>query len=231
MVECMDSEEGSTSGGMSMRKRLGIFMVAALAAAGLTACTQADSGSSSAGAGSSATAGSGTIGTGTVEQNGDRSGGSGTAGSGSASGTSASGIEVNASDETVLNGGVSIEDEEETEIHAEEENLSDEQLGALEEDPDSVEDTEGWSGTYLNENDETLTVSIVDSETISFAFTNSGISGTAVLDGDGNQATYEGDDYHIVVFDFAGTDIKVSVLSEEDYDTSESPLNGVFVRQ
>lgn len=227
----MDSEEGSTSGGMSMRKRLGIFMVAALAAAGLTACTQADSGSSSAGAGSSATAGSGTIGTGTVEQNGDRSGGSGTAGSGSASGTSASGIEVNASDETVLNGGVSIEDEEETEIHAEEENLSDEQLGALEEDPDSVEDTEGWSGTYLNENDETLTVSIVDSETISFAFTNSGISGTAVLDGDGNQATYEGDDYHIVVFDFAGTDIKVSVLSEEDYDTSESPLNGVFVRQ
>lgn len=214
-----------------MRKRLGIFMVAALAAAGLTACTQADSGSSSAGAGSSATAGSGTIGTGTVEQNGDRSGGSGTAGSGSASGTSASGIEVNASDETVLNGGVSIEDEEETEIHAEEENLSDEQLGALEEDPDSVEDTEGWSGTYLNENDETLTVSIVDSETISFAFTNSGISGTAVLDGDGNQATYEGDDYHIVVFDFAGTDIKVSVLSEEDYDTSESPLNGVFVRQ
>ena len=227
----MDSEEGSTSGGMSMRKRLGIFMVAALAAAGLTACTQADSGSSSAGAGSSATAGSGTIGTGTVEQNGDRSGGSGTAGSGSASGTSASGIEVNASDETVLNGGVSIEDEEETEIHAEEENLSDEQLGALEEDPDSVEDTEGWSGTYLNENDETLTVSVVDSETISFAFTNSGISGTAVLDGDGNQATYEGDDYHIVVFDFAGTDIKVSVLSEEDYDTSESPLNGVFVRQ
>ena len=222
----MDSEEGSTSGGMSMRKRLGIFMVAALAAAGLTACTQADSGSSSAGAGSSATAG-----TGTVEQNGDRSGGSGTAGSGSASGTSASGIEVNASDETVLNGGVSIEDEEETEIHAEEENLSDEQLGALEEDPDSVEDTEGWSGTYLNENDETFTVSIVDSETISFAFTNSGISGTAVLDGDGNQATYEGDDYHIVVFDFAGTDIKVSVLSEEDYDTSESPLNGVFVRQ
>lgn len=214
-----------------MRKRLGIFMVAALAAAGLTACTQADSGSSSAGAGSSATAGSGTIGTGTVEQNGDRSGGSGTAGSGSASGTSASGIEVNASDETVLNGGVSIEDEEETEIHAEEENLSDEQLGALEEDPDSVEDTEGWSGTYLNENDETLTVSVVDSETISFAFTNSGISGTAVLDGDGNQATYEGDDYHIVVFDFAGTDIKVSVLSEEDYDTSESPLNGVFVRQ
>ena len=229
----MDSEEGSTSGVMSMRKRLGIFMVAALAAAGLTACTQADSGSSSAGAGSSATAGSGTIETGTVEQNGDRSGGSGTAGSGSASGTSASGIEVNASDETVLNGGVSIEDEdeEETEIHAEEENLSDEQLGALEEDPDSVEDTEGWSGTYLNENDETLTVSIVVSETISFAFTNSGISGTAVLDGDGNQATYEGDDYHIVVFDFAGTDIKVSVLSEEDYDTSESPLNGVFVRQ
>ena len=69
--------------------------------------------------------------------------------------------------------GIEDEDEEETEIHAEEENLSDEQLGALEEDPDSVEDTEGWSGTYLNEKDETLTVSIVDSETISFAFTNS----------------------------------------------------------
>ena len=210
-------------------------MVSALTAVVLTACTQADSGSSSAGAGSSATTGSGTIGasgnsgTGTVEQNGDSSDGSGTVGESSASGTSASGIEVTMSDETVLGGGVSIEDDEETETHAEEENLSDEQLGALEEDPDGAEDTEGWSGTYLNENDETLTVSVVDTETISFAFTNSGISGMAALDG--NQATYKGDDYHIVVFDFAGTDIKVSVLSEEDYDTSASPLNGVFVRQ
>lgn len=221
-----------------MRKKMGIFMMAAFTAAALTACTQADSGSSSAGTGNSASAGSGTIeasgnsGTGTVEQGGDIAEVSQAAGSDDASETSVSGIEVTVSDEAVFDGGVSVEEDqnpEETDISADEENLSDEELDALEEDADAEQDSEGWAGTYLNENDETLTVSIVDSETISFSFTNSGISGKAVLDG--SQATYQGDDYHIVVFDYSGTDIKVSVLSEENFDTSESPLNGVFVRQ
>lgn len=216
-----------------MRKRLGIFMTAALTAMVLTACTQADSGSNSAGTGNSAAAGSGTMeaagssGSGTVGQNGGSTDTSGSANSDAASGVSVSDAEAAVSEEAAFEGGVSMEDAEETETSVKEENLSDEQMGTLEEDP-GAED-EGWTGTYLNENDETLTVSIVDSETISFSFANSGISGTAVLNG--NQATYQGDDYHIVVFEYAGTDIKVSVLSEEDYDTSASPLNGVYVRQ
>lgn len=220
-----------------MKRRTGIFMIAALAAVVLTACTQADSGSSSAGTGNSTTAGSGTIeatgtsGTGTVEQSSGIADASGSTGSDTTAGSSDSYIEVTTSDEAIFEGGVSVEEdqEEETVAAVGEENLSDQEMGALEEDPNAVSDDEGWTGTYLNENDETLTVSIVDGETISFAFANAGISGTAALNG--TQATYHGDDYHVVVFDYAGTDIKVTVLSEEDYDTSGSPLNGVFVRQ
>ncbi len=225
-----------------MKKRMGIFMTAAFAAAVLTACTQADSGNSSAGTGSnsnSAVSGSGTIassggnGEGTAEQAGGGSAGdTSLAGAG---GTAEAGGEIPgaaaADDGMAFEGGVSVEDEEEqeTEAFAPEENLSDEQLDALEEQTDQTADNEGWAGTYQNENDETLTVSMVDARTISFSFANAGISGSAALDG--NQATYNGDDYHVVVFNYSGTDIKVSVLSEEDFDASESPMNGVYVRE
>ena len=215
-----------------MKKRLGIFMTAALAAAVLTACTRADSGNSSAGTGSSASSGSGTIeasgnSTGTASQSGSAASDTSLAGAGSDA--SASGTGTAAADEGDFEGGVTVENDipGEAEVPADEENLSDEQMGALEEEDDASE--EGWVGTYLNENSETLTVSAADASTITFSFSNAGISGTAALNG--NQATYEGDDYHVVVFDFAGTDIKVSVLSEEDYDASSSPVNGVYIRQ
>ncbi len=86
----------------------------------------------------------------------------------------------------------------------------------------------GWSGTYTNESGETLTVSINDSSSIAFAFANAGLSGTAQLDG--NTAIYYGDDHHEAVFDYSGETIIVTVVSEEDYDTSGSPLNGVYSR-
>ena len=82
-----------------------------------------------------------------------------------------------------------------------------------------------WSGSYTSDEGETLTLTAIDAASISFAFANSGISGTAELDG--SQAVYHGDDHHVVVFEYVEGAINVSVLSEEDYDTSESPLNGL----
>ena len=85
---------------------------------------------------------------------------------------------------------------------------------------------DAWSGTYVSES-ETLTVTLVNDETISFAFAQSGISGTAAVDG--SQAVFNGDDYHVVVFSLNGTVVNVAVSSEEDFDASGSPLNGTYV--
>lgn len=224
-----------------MKKRTGILMVAALAAVTLTACTQADKMSTGAATGNSTAGGSGTIeaaggqaaGTGTVEQNAGASDGSVVVNNGTSGGT-ADGmidgiVEDVPGDELIFEGGVTVEDEIETDLSADEELLSDEDLDAMGEEEDTVFQDDGWVGSYMNENEETLTISAVDETTVSFAFTNAGIAGTA--ERDGNQAVYHGDDYHVAVFDYAGTDIKVSVLSEEDYDASGSPLNGVYVRQ
>lgn len=84
-----------------------------------------------------------------------------------------------------------------------------------------------WSGTYKGE-DETLSVTYLDETSFSFAFAQAGISGTAQLSG--TQAVYKGDDYHDVVFGISGDTISVTVSSEEDYDASESPLNGTYVK-
>lgn len=226
-----------------MKKRTGIFMMAALAAVVLTACTQADSGSSSAGAGNVTAAGSGTIeaagnnaaSAGNIEQSAGTSEETAAADNGTSDGA-AEGItdgagtaEEVAGDEQVFDGGVSMEDGIETDASVDEEILSDEELEAMTEDSNTAMQDDGWVGSYINENEEILKVSAVDETAITFAFTNAGISGTAELNG--NQAVYHGDDYHVAVFDYAGTDIKVSVLSEEDYDASGSPLNGVYVRQ
>lgn len=229
-----------------MRKRMGIFMTVALAAVVLTACTQADSGSSSAGTGSNS--GSAASGSGTITASGDHSadgagqndgtsGDTSLAGAGTAAnGTAGNGEEVSGISGTEgedFEGGVSVEDDgtEGEENPAVEENLSDEELDALEEENGQNVEDEGWAGTYQNENDEILTVSVSDAQTITFSFADAGISGSATLNDSPNQATYQGDDYHVLVFDYSGTDIKVSVLSQEDYDASESPLNGVYVRQ
>lgn len=88
-------------------------------------------------------------------------------------------------------------------------------------------DEDIWSGTYVTDS-ERVTVTQLDEETISFAFAQAGISGTAKVDG--SQAVFNGDDYHVVVFSLNGTVLNVAVSSEEDYDTSASPLNGTYIR-
>lgn len=227
-----------------MKKRTGIFMMAALTAVVLTACTQADSGSSGAATGNAASAGSGTIEAagdgGVVAGSGEQSTGqsdgtvvvnnegAGTVTDRSETAADSTGDEVSQG-ELGFEGGVSLEDEIETDASVEEEILSDEELEAMTEEPNAPMQDDGWVGSYMNENEEILTISAVDETTVTFAFTNAGIAGTAELEG--NQAVYHGDDYHVAVFEYAGTDIKVSVLSEEDYDASGSPLNGVYVRQ
>lgn len=85
-----------------------------------------------------------------------------------------------------------------------------------------------WSGQYISD-DESVTVTLLNDETISFSFAQSGISGTAAIDG--AQAVFKGDDYHVVVFSLSDTILNIAVSSEEDFDTSESPLNGTYVRQ
>ena len=85
-----------------------------------------------------------------------------------------------------------------------------------------------WSGVYASEQ-ETVTIERVDEKTISFSFANAGIASTAEVDG--TQAVYKGDDHHDVVFEMTEGVLNITVLSEEDFDTSGSPLNGVYVHQ
>ena len=83
-----------------------------------------------------------------------------------------------------------------------------------------------WEGTYVSE-EERVTVKKADEDTISFSFAQSGISGTADIEQ--NQAVFKGDDYHVVIFSLNGTVLTVSVTSEEDFDASDSPLNGTYI--
>ncbi len=85
-----------------------------------------------------------------------------------------------------------------------------------------------WSGTYASDQ-ETVTISLVDAKSFSFAFANSGIASSAEVDG--STAIYRGDDHHVVVFEMNEGVLTVTVSSEEDYDASDSPLNGTYVRQ
>lgn len=91
------------------------------------------------------------------------------------------------------------------------------------------ESTDGdiWSGTYVTD-DETLTIAMVEDTQISFSFAEAGISGVA--DVRGSQAVYKGDDHYVIVFNINGTLLDVSVSSEEDYDASDSPLIGTYVK-
>lgn len=87
-----------------------------------------------------------------------------------------------------------------------------------------------WSGTYAGE-EETLTISYLDEKSISFAFSQAGISGTAQVDG--YQAVYKGDDHYVVVFNVNNdiNTVEVTVSNEEDYDASGSPLIGTYVKE
>ena len=85
-----------------------------------------------------------------------------------------------------------------------------------------------WTGTYASEQ-ETVTLTLTDEKSLSFAFANAGIASTAEIDG--ATAVYQGDDHHVVVFTMNEGVLNVSVQSEEDYDASGSPLNGIYVRK
>lgn len=91
---------------------------------------------------------------------------------------------------------------------------------------DSTTAADSWSGSYISD-DETVNITLLDETTISFAFAQSGISGTAAVNG--MQAVYNGDDHYVVVFNLNGTILDISVSNEEDYDASESPLNGTYM--
>jgi hypothetical protein len=86
---------------------------------------------------------------------------------------------------------------------------------------------DGWTGTYTGET-QNVVIDLLDAETIAFSFSESGISGTAAVDG--TQAVYKGDDHYVVVFNLGQERVDVSVSNEEDYDASDSPLIGQYVK-
>lgn len=100
------------------------------------------------------------------------------------------------------------------------------------EDADAAENENAaadiWSGSY-EDSDESVSVQLQDDGNISFAFAQSGIYGTAEVNG--TQAVFHGDDYHVVVFNISGDTLEISVASEEDFDASASPLNGTYIRK
>lgn len=191
------------------KKTCKILLLAALVAAGammLTACTSKDTAQTSADA-------------------------SGDGGSQNVSGTvtsdntqQASGTQVSDNDQSAADSAAGTAEQAGS--------ASDEPVGDV--IPDEYADAaeaenkadDAWSGTYVSDS-ETLTVTLLNDETISFAFAQSGISGTAAVDG--SQAVFNGDDYHVVVFSLNGTVVNVAVSSEEDFDASGSPLNGTYV--
>lgn len=223
-----------------VRREIKLLCAAVLAAAALTACTQADQNNSTVGD-DGGTTGSGNMtaettaaqseavsetaasqgGEETPAQSEEISGGENaqTAGAqGTEAATEAAAAVLETAEEVTEE-----ETEQETETAAAEENYSDEEW-------DELNETENadWNGTFTSAEGETLSISVVDADTISFAFTNAGVSGEAEVSG--AQAVYHGDDYHVVVFDFVADSVEVSVLSEEDYDTSGSPMNGTYTR-
>ncbi len=214
-----------------------------LAAAALTACTRADQNNGTTGSGGNTGSGTATAETAASQsetapetaapeggeeapaQSGEGSGAENTQTAG-AQGTETASETPAAVPETaeeVTEDETEAETEQESETMAAEENYSDEEWDELNE-AESVD----WNGTFTSAEGETLSISVVDADHISFAFTNAGVSGEAEVSG--AQAVYHGDDYHVVVFDFVADSVEVSVLSEEDYDTSGSPMNGTYTR-
>ena len=84
-------------------------------------------------------------------------------------------------------------------------------------------------GSYVSAGGETLTVSGGGSGSMSFSFGNSGISGTASVEG--SQAQFGGDDGNTVWFFYEDGVINVSVENSEGFDTSGSPLIGTYTRE
>lgn len=112
--------------------------------------------------------------------------------------------------------------------------IPDDAAASAENDPvdpaqeESTEASDGWSGTYVGEN-ETVTLKKLDDTQLHFSFSESGITGTANIKE--AQAVYNGDDHHVVIFTIHDDMVDVDVTSEEDYDASESPLIGHYIKE
>lgn len=231
------------------RKVLMIFAVAAAGMLLLTACTSSENKDmQEAGAGTSGTAVSGTTSqssdtsdpnsgvdnpTSTGDGGSESSGQDSTSQSGQdvvgipvESGTS--GSDTTASGSSAQGGGTTSSGQEAADGSAAG-TVSGEFDGVYQAGTDETETETGdiWTGVYGNDA-ETLTITYIDSGTISFTFAESGIYGKAEVKG--YQAVYKGDDYHVVVFNIHDNIVDVSVSSEEDYDTSGSPLIGTYIK-
>ena len=213
-----------------MKKRIMILLAAA--AAGmllLTACTSSDQGVTSSDQKKTDAAASGTQNTGVQEVKGTQmvEGTQTQTVQNAASGTSGAqnGQATGAADGTA-------DPEEDGEPAGEV--IPDEDAQAAENDPvdpaegESETETSEWDGTYAAE-EESVTINTIDENTIAFTFATAGISGTAEVDG--YQAVYKGDDHYVIVFNLEDGMVDVSVSNEEDYDASESPLIGNYVKE
>lgn len=83
-----------------------------------------------------------------------------------------------------------------------------------------------WNGTYEKE-DESITIEAVDATSFEFQFSNSGIAGVARVGENPNSAAFEGDDFHTVQFVLSGSQLDVTVLTQ-DSEAGNSPINGVY---
>ena len=92
------------------------------------------------------------------------------------------------------------------------------------------DEEERWNGTFTSASGETLTISGADGSSLSFAFAQCGISGSAQKDENSGSYIYHGDDSAVVLFSLSGDTVDVNVTSEEDYDMSESPMIGSYGR-
>lgn len=219
-----------------MKKR--VLILAAAAAAGmilLTACTSQDGGAGQP-AGTSSDAASGQAGSASAntQQSAQPEQGTGGQSDGSApSQGEVQGTPVDSSAEAPEVAGAPVEDGGPVgdvipdEYADAAENDTEGETQASEAQTDAVSE-DIWSGTYAS-GTESVTLTYINEDSVSFAFAQSGISGTAKVDG--YQAVYNGDDHYVVVFSINNDVLDVSVSNEEDYDASGSPLIGTYVKE
>ena len=86
----------------------------------------------------------------------------------------------------------------------------------------------GWGGTFNSASGESITITD-NGDSVSFAFANAGISGSASVSG--QQAVYEGEDSHQIIFSLSGDTVTVTVTSSQNPDGEESPMAGSYDRQ
>lgn len=222
-----------------------VLVIAAVVAAGmlvLTACTSSEN-TDMKEAGAGVSGGAAAAGTGSQDSAADAQGSTGSTGeadnteAGTQGGQTVAGIPVDGStagSDTAAggngsqNGGSSAAaDPVDGTVSGEFDNVY--QAGADDGGEDETDPVTGdiWTGVYGNDQ-ETLTITYIDSATIYFTFEVSGIYGQAEVTG--YQAVYKGDDYHVVVFNIHDNVVDVSVSSEEDYDASGSPLIGTYIK-